>query len=102
MAASTALPPGWETGPLAQELKTYLAHKAELLRQSPGKYVLIKDTHIIGLFDHDEEAYNAGYRHYRLAPFLVKQVQEQDKIYYVSGSSLSLPAIEGESDFAKS
>ena len=98
MATSTALPRGWESGPLAEELKTYQTLKADLLRQSPGKFALIKHDQIIGLYDHDEEAYNEGYRRFHRAAFLVKQVQEQDKTYYIGGSALTL--LDDEADHA--
>ncbi len=100
MAVSTALPRGWETGPLAEELKTYQAQKADLLRQSPGKFVLIKGDQIVGLYDQEEEAYREGYQRFRRAAFLVKQVQEQDKTYYVGGSALTF--LESEGDLAPS
>ena len=96
MEASVALPHGWETGPLAEKLKTYQARQADLLRQSPGKFVLIKGSQVIGLYDHEEEAYREGYQQFRRAAFLVKQVQEQDKTYYVGGSALTFLDIEND------
>lgn len=100
MEASTALPRGWETGPLAEELNTYQEQKADLLQRSPGKFVLIKSDQIIGLYDHEEEAYREGYQRFRRAAFLVKQVQVQDKTYYIGGSALTL--LDLESDDASS
>lgn len=96
MEASVALPRGWETGPLAEELKTYQAHKDDLIRQSPGKFVLIKGEQIIGLYDREEAAYREGYQRFRRAAFLVKQVQEQDKTYYVGGSAMALLDLEND------
>ncbi len=96
MESSVALPRGWENGPLAEELKTYQAQKANLLRQSHGKFVLIKGDQIIGLYDREEEAYREGYQRFRRAAFLVKQVQEQDKTYYVGGSALTFLGLEND------
>ena len=90
MSAAVALPLGWETGPLAEELRTYLAQRNTLLEQFPGKFALVKGSKIVGLYDRKEEAYNEGYEQFHRAAFLVKQVQEQDKTFYVGGSVLGI------------
>ncbi len=100
MDTSIALPRGWETSPLAEELRTYQSHKDDLIKQSPNKFVLIKDDQIIGTFNQEEDAYNAGYQQFRRAAFLVKQVQIQDKTYYVGGSSALV--LDDENDHASS
>lgn len=94
MATSTGLPTSRETGPLAQELKTYLAHKSDLLRQSPGKFVLIKDSEIIGLYDLDEDAFTEGYRRFHRAPFMVQRVQADFDTYVIGGSAIDMTAQE--------
>ena len=94
MTTSTALPPGWETGPLAEELKTYQAQKADLLRRSHGKFVLIKGDQIIGLYDRETDAFSEGYQRFRLTGFLVKQVLEQEKVYTIGGSSFQFLEME--------
>ena len=96
MTTSTALPAGWETSPRAQELRTYEAHKAELLQTAKGKYALIKDTDIIGLYDREEEAFAEGYQRFRLTGFMVKQVMEQAKVYTIGGSSFQFLDMENE------
>lgn len=93
MTTSTTLPAGWETSPRAQELRTYEAHKAELLRTAKGKYALIKDSDVIGLYDDNKGALAEGYRLFRLDGFMVQRVQEELDTFYIGGSAL---AIEGE------
>ncbi len=88
MNTAVALPRGWETGPLAEELRTYLAQRENLLQQFPGKFALVKGNKIVGLYDRKEEAYNTGYEQFHRAAFLVKQVQEQDKTFYIGGSAV--------------
>ena len=87
MADSIALPPGWETGPLAEELKTYLAHRDELLQTAKGKYALVKGSEIAGLYDRQDEAFSEAYRRFRLSGFMIKQVQEHDEVVALGGSS---------------
>ena len=87
MQDSIALPPGWD-GPLAEELKTFQAHQAELLETAPGKYALIKGSDVVGLFDRKDEALDEGYRRFRLKGFMVHRVQKDLDNYYIGGSVL--------------
>jgi hypothetical protein len=61
---------------LKKEIKTYNAHKAELVGQSKGKFVLIKDDRIVGVFESEMDAAHQGYERFGNVPFLVKQVVE--------------------------
>lgn len=61
---------------LETELKTYGAKKQELLRQNVGKYVLIKGTAVIGIFESEKDAVRAGIDKFGNVPFLVKKIEE--------------------------
>ncbi len=90
MDAAIAWPEGWETSERAEEFKTYQEHLAELLQTASGKYVLIKGSEIAGLYDDEKEAFNEGYRRYRLKGFMVQRVQPELDTYYIGGSALLL------------
>ena len=90
MAATVALPDGWETSPRAEELRTYQEHLEELLQRARGRFVLIKGSEIAGLYDDKEEALNEGYRRYRLQGFFVQRIQKELDTYYIGGSASSL------------
>jgi hypothetical protein len=61
---------------LKKEIETYNAHKAELISRSKGKFVLIKDETVVGVFDSELDAVHQGYERFGNVPFLVKQVVE--------------------------
>jgi hypothetical protein len=61
---------------LEAELKTYEAHKAELLGSADGKWVLIHEGDILGVFDSKMDAIGHGYATLGNVPFLVKQVTQ--------------------------
>ena len=61
---------------LKKETETYNAHKTELISRSKGKYVLIKDETVVGVFDSELDAVHQGYERFGNVPFLVKQVVE--------------------------
>jgi hypothetical protein len=59
---------------LKRELETYEAQKSELMGQAMGKFVLIKDEEVVGVFDTQMDAIRQGYARFGNAPFLVKQI----------------------------
>jgi hypothetical protein len=64
---------------LAVELRTYQAHKDELLRQAEGKYVLISGDKIIGCYETKLSAVASGHQQLGPGPFLVKKVERVEK-----------------------
>lgn len=62
------------TTALDVELKTYESHHAELVGTAEGKFVLIKNTGILGIFDSKMDAITRGYQQLGNVPFLVKQI----------------------------
>jgi len=61
---------------LAKELQTYAAQKTELIGRSNGKFALIKDDKVIGVFDTRMDAIRQGYERFGNVPFLTKQIVE--------------------------
>ena len=61
---------------LDQELKTYQAHRDELLGRAEGRYILIRNDELIGTFESQQDALQQGYEKFGNKPFLVKQVVE--------------------------
>lgn len=61
---------------LEVELKTYEAHRDELLGSNSGKFVLIKGEQVVSVFDTEVDAIRAGYERFGNVPFLVKQVMQ--------------------------
>lgn len=61
---------------LAAELATFAEHRDELLGRAKGKFVLIKGTDVIDVFEDRTDALVRGYREFGNHPFLVKKVAE--------------------------
>jgi len=64
--------------PLENELATFEAMKAELLRNHAGKFALIKDGQFIDAFDSPENAYQVGVNRFGREAFLVKRIAESE------------------------
>jgi len=63
---------------LIRELQTYEANKSGLIGKSKGKFVLIKDNQVVGVFDTRIDAIRQGYERLGNVPFFVKQIVEID------------------------
>jgi hypothetical protein len=67
---------------LTTELETYNRERTRLAAESEGKYVLIHGSEVAGVWDTYEDALKAGYQQFKLEPFLVKQIQSVDQVFY--------------------
>ena len=70
---------------LATELRTFEQHRVELLQDHAGKHALIKGSEVVGIFDNDVAAAEAGYARFGLSRFLVKQVVAEDAPLVIMG-----------------
>jgi len=61
-------------------------HRDDLLRQYPGKFVVIKDEQLLGSYDTIQDALGAGARELGMVSFLVKRTDEPPQ-------DVSIPAL---------
>ena len=61
---------------LEVELRTFRAHRDELIGRAKGKYVLIHGEDIVDFFENQTDAITKGFRKFGNNPFLVKLVTE--------------------------
>lgn len=66
---------------LEHELRYYEALKPELLRESEGKFVVIKGDTVAGVFDSFESGYLAGNERFGDTDFLVKHVLSKEPVF---------------------
>lgn len=59
---------------LNAEIKTYEQNRDHLLATAEGKFVLIRNDQVIGVYDSKMDAIAEGYRQFGNVPFLVKQI----------------------------
>ena len=67
---------------LEAALETYRQNLALLLKEE-GKFVLIFERNIAGLFDTYEDALSAGYEKFGVKPFLVKRIEAVEQVQCV-------------------
>jgi hypothetical protein len=71
---------------LDTERQYFEQHREELLRQYPGKFVVIKENELLGSFDSIQDALGTGARQFGMSPFLVRRTDESPK-------EISIPAL---------
>jgi hypothetical protein len=62
---------------LEEERRFYAEHLDEWLSRLPGKFVLVKDSELVGAFDTVDEALAEGARRFGLTSFLVRRVEPE-------------------------
>jgi hypothetical protein len=60
---------------LEKEFEYYLEHQDELVREYKGKFIVIKDSRVIGAFDSELEAVENTAKQYELGTFLVQKCE---------------------------
>jgi len=68
---------------LKKELQVF-ARNLKTLLADEGKYVVISEETILGVYDSFEEALKDGYDSCGLTPFLVKQILPRDEVVFIN------------------
>ena len=66
---------------LEKEFKYYLEHQDELVKKYNGKFIVIKDCKVIGVFDSELEAVEKTAEKYELGTFLVQKCEPGAESY---------------------
>ena len=75
---------------LEQETEHYESIKAELLQHHNGKFALIVESELLGIFDTVEKAYETGIQARGNVPMLIKPIQEHEPVESIPALSLGL------------
>lgn len=66
---------------LEKEFNYYVEHQDELVKKYNGKFIVIKDCHVIGAFDSELEAIKKTTDKYELGTFLVQKCEPGEQSY---------------------
>lgn len=64
---------------LSDEIEQFEARLPHLVKEHPGKYVLIQGKEELGIFDTKEAALREGYKRFQKRAFLVKRIQATER-----------------------
>ena len=66
---------------LQKELEYFKTHQEELVKQYEGKFLVIKDQKVEGIYDTEIEAYNNAQKKFELGTFIIQQCLAGKDIY---------------------
>ncbi|MDM7999310.1 MAG: DUF5678 domain-containing protein [Dehalococcoidia bacterium] len=66
---------------LRTEFDYYLAHQNELVKKYNGKFIVIKNQEVIGVYDSELEAVKETAREHELGTFLVQKCEPGSESY---------------------
>jgi hypothetical protein len=66
---------------LEKEFKYYLEHQDEFVKKYNGKFIVIKDREVIGVFDSELEAIEKTAEKHELGTFLVQKCEPGSESY---------------------
>lgn len=69
--------------PISKAMETYRRELPRLLSDQ-GKFVLIFEDQVVGVYGTYEDALIAGYEKFEIKPFLVKQIQAVERVHQFS------------------
>jgi hypothetical protein len=67
--------------PLEREFEYYLKHQDDLVKKFKGKFIVIKDQKVIGVFDDELEAVEKTAKEHELGTFLVQKCEPGTESY---------------------
>lgn len=65
--------------PLQREFDFYLSNQKSLVEEHDGKVIVVKDCHVIGVYDDELDALNDAKKKHELGTFLVQRVSTGDR-----------------------
>lgn len=66
---------------LKQEFEYYLAHQNELVEKYNGKFIVIKNQAVVGVYDSEIEAYTESVKTMELGTFLIQECLPGEESY---------------------
>ena len=67
--------------PLKKEFEFYKENQAELVKKYKGRFIVIKNGKVIGVYDSEIEAYQESQKTQELGSFLIQKVEEGKDSY---------------------
>lgn len=72
------------------ETATYEANKESLLKSHSGKFVLIHESEIAGVFDSESNALKEGYKRFGPVPLYVRLISPEEQIQSAPALTLGI------------
>jgi len=67
--------------PLTREFHYYLDHQPELIKEYNGKFIVIKNCEVIGVYESQSDAVKQTIKTHKMGSFLVQKVEPGEGAY---------------------
>lgn len=75
---------------LETEIKFFRKNQEDWIKKYPGKFVLVKGEKLIGVYTSEDEALAEGARHFGLTSFLIRNVNDDDRVVHIPALTLGI------------
>lgn len=66
---------------LEKEFQYFLDHQSELVKRYGGKFIVIKNQTVIGVYDNETEAFTETQKQHQLGTFLIQECKPGSEVY---------------------
>ena len=66
---------------IEKEFRYFLDHQIELVQQYGGKFIVIKNQEVIGVYDTKTEAFTETQKQHELGTFLIQECKHGAEVY---------------------
>lgn len=66
---------------LEKEFQHFLDHQSELVKQYGGKFIVIKNQEVIGVYNSETEAFTETQKQHELGTFLIQECKPGSEVY---------------------
>lgn len=66
---------------LEKEFRYFLDHQKELVQQYGGKFIVIKNQEVIGVYNTEAEAFTETQKQHELGTFLIQECKSGTEVY---------------------
>lgn len=66
---------------LQEQFNYYLDNQIDLVKKYNGKFIVIKDKSVVGVFDTEIDAYNDSVKKYEMGTFLIQECKPGEESY---------------------
>jgi hypothetical protein len=75
---------------IKEEFDYFIKNQQQLAKEYPGKFIVIKNGAVIGVYQTEREAYNETVKRHKLGSFLIQQCLSESSVYTQTFHSMAI------------
>jgi len=66
---------------LEKDFQYFLDHQSDLVKQYEGKFIVIKNQEVIGIYESETQAFTETQKHHQLGTFIIQECKLGSEVY---------------------